>query len=86
MMAKLGLWARASNDSKNSYWRSYEKIREVTARRIFSRMEELLPEIGFGSKKDTETEKLAELLVRMTQRGCTERHVRRLIERRMCVK
>jgi predicted Ser/Thr protein kinase len=37
--------------------RSYEKIRDVIEKRIFSQVEDLLPVISFGSKKDGETEK-----------------------------
>ena len=44
---------RASNPS----WTSYEKIREVIEKRMFSQVEDLLPVISFGSKKDNETEK-----------------------------
>ena len=36
---------------------AYEKIREVIERRMFSQVEELLPVISFGSKKDGDTEK-----------------------------
>jgi hypothetical protein len=40
-----------------SSWTSYEKLREVIERRMFSQVEELLPVISFGSKKDSDTEK-----------------------------
>ena len=36
---------------------SYEKLREVIERRMFSQVEDLLPVISFGSKKDSDTEK-----------------------------
>src|SRR3546814_2319080 len=48
---------RASNNGRNPSWTSYEKIRDVIERRMFSQVEDLLPVISFGSKKDGETEK-----------------------------
>ena len=56
-MVKFALRARAKNDGRNPSWTSYEKIREVIERRMFSQVEDLLPVISFGSKKDSETEK-----------------------------
>src|SRR5260221_11121528 len=48
---------------------------------MFSQVEDLLPVISFGSKKDSETEKKhTEFLTRMVSRGYTERQVRRLVE------
>jgi serine protein kinase len=48
---------------------------------MFSQVEELLPVISFGSKKDSETEKKhGEFVLRMMERGYTERQVRRLVE------
>jgi serine protein kinase len=86
-VVKFSLRARAANAGKNPAWTSYEKIREVIERRMFSQVEELLPVISFGSKKDTETErKHDEFVRRMTSRGYTERQVRRLVEWYMRVK
>ncbi len=54
---------------------------------MFSQVEELLPVISFGSKRDSETEKKhGEFVERMTPRGYTERQVRRLVEWYMRVK
>jgi serine protein kinase len=54
---------------------------------MFSQVEDLLPIITFGSKKDGETEKKhEEFVMRMTERGYTERQVRRLVEWYMRVK
>ena len=81
------LRARAQNGGKNPSWTSYEKLREVIERRMFSQVEELLPVISFGSKKDGETEKKhGEFVDRMVARGYTERQVRRLVEWYMRVK
>ncbi|PWS34882.1 PrkA family serine protein kinase [Falsiroseomonas bella] len=86
-VVKFSLRARASNAGKNPAWTSYEKIREVIERRMFSQVEELLPVISFGSKKDQESErKHDEFVRRMTARGYTERQVRRLVEWYMRVK
>ena len=71
----------------NPSWTSYEKIREVIEKRIFSQVEDLLPVISFGSKKDGDTEKKhGEFVARMVGRGYTERQVRRLVEWYMRVK
>jgi len=86
-VVKFSLRARAANAGKNPSWTSYEKIREVIEKRMFSQVEDLLPVISFGSKKDTETErKHDEFVRRMTSRGYTERQVRRLVEWYMRVK
>ncbi|MBI1187369.1 MAG: PrkA family serine protein kinase [Alphaproteobacteria bacterium] len=86
-IVKFTLRARASHGGRNPSWTSYEKIREVIERRMFSQVEDLLPVISFGSKKDSETEKKhGEFVDRMVARGYTERQVRRLVEWYMRVK
>jgi serine protein kinase len=86
-IVKFTLRARASHGGRNPSWTSYEKIREVIERRMFSQVEDLLPVISFGSKKDSETEKKhGEFVSRMVARGYTERQVRRLVEWYMRVK
>src|SRR5271155_2181102 len=49
-IVKFALRARASNHGKNPSWTSYEKIREVIEKRMFSQVEDLLPIISFGAK------------------------------------
>jgi serine protein kinase len=86
-VVKFSLRARAANAGRNPAWTSYEKLREVIERRMFSQVEELLPVISFGSKRDQESErKHDEFVRRMTTRGYTERQVRRLVEWYMRVK
>ncbi|ANK86473.1 MULTISPECIES: PrkA family serine protein kinase [Rhizobium] len=86
-IVKFSLRSRAANGGKNPSWTSYEKIREVIEKRMFSQVEDLLPVISFGSKKDSETEKKhSEFVSRMAARGYTERQVRRLVEWYMRVK
>jgi serine protein kinase len=80
-VVKFALRSRAANAGRNPPWTSYQKIREVIERRMFSQVEDLLPVISFGSKKDNEAEKKhADFVSRMTERGYTERQVRRLVE------
>ncbi len=80
-VVKFCLRARAQNNGTNPSWTSYEKLRTVIEKRMFSQVEELLPVISFGSKKDSETDrKHADFVKRMTDRGYTERQVRRLVE------
>ncbi|HKT19518.1 MAG TPA: PrkA family serine protein kinase [Stellaceae bacterium] len=80
-VVKFALRARAANKGKNPSWTSYEKLREVIEKRMFSQVEDLLPVISFGTKKDSETEKKHnDFLERMTSRGYTPRQVRRLVE------
>jgi serine protein kinase len=86
-VVKFSLRARAKNGGKNPSWTSYEKIRDVIERRMFSQVEDLLPVISFGAKKDGETEKKhLEFVERMVERGYTPRQVRRLVEWYMRVK
>ena len=80
-VVKFTLRARAQNDGRNPAWTSYEKLREVIEKRMFSHVEDLLPVIGFGTKRDKDSEeKHNEFVNRMVKRGYTERQVRRLVE------
>ncbi len=86
-VVKFALRARAKNGGKNPSWTSYEKIRDVIERRMFSQVEDLLPVISFGKKADKDTEtKHDEFVKRMVARGYTPRQVRRLVEWYMRVK
>ena len=54
---------------------------EVVKFALFSNVEDLLPVISFGTKKDSDTDaKHTEFVLRMKERGYTERQVRRLVE------
>ncbi len=80
-VVKFALRARAANSGRNPAWTSYEKLRNVIEKRMFSQVEDLLPVISFDSKKDSETEaKHDSFVARMTDRGYTPRQVRRLVE------
>ena len=80
-VVKFALRARAANGGKNPSWTSYEKIREVIEKRMFTQVEDLLPVISFASKGDKETErKHNDFVERMVSRGYTPRQTRRLVE------
>jgi serine protein kinase len=80
-VVKFALRARAAHGGKNPSWTSYEKIREVIEKRMFSQVEDLLPVISFATKGDTETEKKHnDFVERMVSRGYTGRQTRRLVE------
>lgn len=80
-VVKFALRARAQNEGKNPSWTSYEKLRDVIEKRMFGQVEDLLPVISFGTKKDSETDrKHNEFVQRLKRHGYTERQVRRLVE------
>jgi serine protein kinase len=80
-VVKFSLRARARNNGQNPSWTSYEKIRDVIEKRMFSQVEDLLPVISFGAKKDSEADsKHAAFVDRMVERGYTTMQVRRLVE------
>jgi len=75
------LRARASNDGKNPPWNSYEKLRLVIEKNMFSSTEDLLPVISFNPKASQEDKnKHRDFVKRMTDRGYTEKQVRLLSE------
>ena len=75
------LRARAHNDGKNPAWTSYEKLRDVIEKKMFSSTEELLPVISFNTKASSEDQKKHQNFVeRMVDKGYTEKQVRLLSE------
>jgi serine protein kinase len=75
------LRARATNNGSNPAWNSYEKLRLVIEKNMFSSTEDLLPVISFGAKSSQEDQKKHEdFVARLTQRGYTEKQVRLLSE------
>lgn len=75
------LRARANNNGENPVWTSYQKLREVIEKKMFSNTEELLPVISFNAKSSTEDKKKHEDFVqRMVEKGYTEKQVRLLSE------
>jgi serine protein kinase len=75
------LRARANHEGKNPSWLSYEKLRTVIEKKMFSNTEDLLPVISFNPKASKEDlKKHQDFLVRMVERGYTEKQVRLLCE------
>ena len=75
------LRARANNSGKNPAWSSYEKMRSVIEKKMFSNTEDLLPVISFNAKSSNEDQrKHNEFVKRMVNRGYTEKQVRLLAE------
>jgi len=75
------LRARAANKGKNPAWSSYEKLRLVIEKNMFSSTEDLLPVISFNPKASEEDKhKHRDFVSRMTDHGYTEKQVRLLSE------
>ncbi|GAA0355761.1 PrkA family serine protein kinase [Bowmanella denitrificans] len=75
------LRARANNKGKNPAWTSYEKLRTVIEKKMFSNTEDLLPVISFNAKSSAEDQKKHDDFVkRMTEKGYTKKQVRLLCE------
>jgi len=75
------LRARANNGGKNPAWTSYEKLRTVMEKKMFSNTEELLPVISFNAKASADEQKKHEDFVnRMVTKGYTPKQVRLLCE------
>jgi serine protein kinase len=75
------LRARANNAGKNPLWTSYEKLRTVIEKKMFSNTEDLLPVISFNAKASADEQKKHEDFVnRMVEKGYTHRQVRLLCE------
>lgn len=75
------LRARAKNEGRNPDWTSYEKLRLVIEKKMFSRTEDLLPVISFNPKASEEDQKKhQEFVERMMSKGYTPKQVRLLSE------
>ena len=75
------LRARANNAGKNPTWTSYEKLRTVIEKKMFSNTEELLPVISFNAKASAdEAKKHEDFVNRMVTKGYTPKQVRLLCE------
>jgi serine protein kinase len=75
------LRARAANRGKNPAWTSYEKLRVVIEKKMFSNTEDLLPVISFNAKASGEERKKHEEFVnRMVDKGYTPKQVRLLCD------
>ncbi len=75
------LRARANNEGKNPAWTSYEKLRTVIEKKMFSNTEDLLPVISFNAKASPDDlKKHQDFVSRMVEKGYTEKQVRLLSE------
>ncbi|MGE4349199.1 MAG: PrkA family serine protein kinase [Candidatus Berkiella sp.] len=75
------LRARANNRGKNPSWTSYEKLRVVIEKKMFSNTEDLLPVISFNAKASAdEKRKHQDFVDRMVDKGYTPKQVRLLCE------
>lgn len=73
--------AKPENNGKNPVWTSYAILRDVIEKRMFSKVEDLLPVISFEGKKDRDLErKHNDFVSRMEGRGYTLKQIRRLTE------
>ena len=69
------------NQGRNPDWTSYEKLRQVIEKKMFSNTEDLLPVISFGKKATAEEEeKHTNFVERMMKKGYTQKQVRLAVE------
>lgn len=75
------LRARANHNGQNPLWTSYEKLRTVIEKKMFSNTEDLLPVISFNAKTSSDDQKKHDdFVARMMEKGYTEKQVRLLSE------
>jgi serine protein kinase len=75
------LRARAASGGKTPAWTSYEKLRAVIEKKMFSNTEDLLPVISFNTKASEEEHiKHENFVARMVAKGYTEKQVRLLCD------
>lgn len=75
------LRARAKNEGKNPSWTSYEKLKLVIEKTMFTKTEDLLPVISFNAKGSADdVKKHDDFLNRMVKRGYTHKQVRLLVD------
>jgi len=73
------LRARANNHGKNPTWSSYEKLKTVIEKKMFTNTEDLLPVISFNAKSsEQDKKKHEEFINRMVDKGYTRKQVRLL--------
>jgi serine protein kinase len=72
---------KANHGGKNPKWDSYEKIKNVIEKKIFTNTEDLLPVISFNAKTSDEDEKKhKDFIRRMQDRGYTYKQIRILVD------
>jgi len=72
---------QSARSGKQIAWTSYEKLRKVIEKKMFSNTEDLLPVISFGAKSSKDDQKKHDDFVnRMIKKGYTPRQCKRLVE------
>jgi serine protein kinase len=72
---------KANHGGENPRWDSYEKIKNVIEKKIFTNTEDLLPVVSFTAKSNKEDEKKhKDFTKRMKERGYTEKQIRILVD------
>jgi len=72
---------KANHGGKSPKWDSYEKIKNVIEKKIFTNTEDLLPVISFNAKTSDEDEKKhKDFIRRMQDRGYTYKQIRILVD------
>ncbi len=70
-----------AKNGKAPKWESYEKIKNVIEKRIFSKTEDLIPVISFSTKTSKDEEKKhSEFIQRMRERGYTNKQIKLLTD------
>jgi serine protein kinase len=71
----------AAHNGKNIPWHSHDRFKRVIEAKLFTATEDLLPQISFdGHAKNEEAKKHKSFLLRMKEKGYTERQVRLVVE------
>lgn len=72
---------KATNGGNSPRWDSYEKIKNVIEKKIFTNTEDLLPIISFSAKSNEDDEKKhRDFVKRMKDRGYTAKQIRILVD------
>lgn len=80
-IVNFALRHRAKGDGRNPKWTSYEKLRTVIEKKMFSTTEDILPVISFTAKGSADEEKKhKEFVDRMKDRGYSYRQTRILVD------
>jgi len=75
------LRSKANNKGNSPDWKSYQKLRSVIEKKMFSNTEDLLPVISFGTKSTTDEEsKHEDFVSRMMEKGYTRKQVRLAVD------
>lgn len=71
-----------SNNKETPKWDSYEKIKSVIEKKLFSKTEDLIPVISFSASKNSEEsmDKHKNFVDRMKSRGYTEKQIRLVVD------